>query len=542
MGVAAHAVHRQDPGPPLLHLLHDDNPSVRARAFEAAAELGRVDLRPMALHARSDKDPYSRFCAAWAAARLGDRSAETLGILRETAVTPGPHQERALALAIRCLPPPEAVEWIRQLWKDPSRLRLAALGAGAAGDPALAGVLIEWMGIEAVARVAGEAFSTITGADLAYLDLDQDPPERPHGEDADEFEVLDADERPAVPGAGEGRRVVAGQPGPLRARAPLPVRVRDRAGQPPQGPGPGQAAAAGRGGPGARPAPAFGTAVRGPCPGSTPGEEAPGMDFVNKTELKAGWTMGFDRDGRELVIVAIKATYTIPAREDEEPELAEEQVPLTEADVFAGEPGLVGAGVRVGLRPPQAEVRRAAQRHRVLRRGEAGGADHGRAAGRPHGPSRSTWSAHGSGRPGCSIIAASRPEPFTQMPISYANAFGGVDRAKEDPATFHWYPYNHAGVGYHEYTDPKSLDGRPLPNTEETGKKISDPSGKYRPMAFGPVGRSLAAPGQARRHLRPESGSTSRPRSGPTTSTTATSRPPRTTSRSPTRPAARRWC
>ena len=36
------------------------------------------------------------------------------------------------------------------------------------------------------------------------------------------------------------------------------------------------------------------------------------MDFVNKTGVQAGWTMGFDRDGRELVIVAIKATFTIP--------------------------------------------------------------------------------------------------------------------------------------------------------------------------------------------------------------------------------------
>ena len=40
---------------------------------------------------------------------------------------------------------------------------------------------------------------------------------------------------------------------------------------------------------------------------------------------------------------------------------------------------------------------------------------------------------------------ASRPEPFTVMPISYDNAFGGVDRTHEDAAKHRWYPSNHAG-------------------------------------------------------------------------------------------------
>jgi uncharacterized protein (TIGR02270 family) len=195
--LGAYAVQRQDPGRSLLHLLHDDDPDVRARAMKAAAELGRVDVRPMLLRARAGKDPACRFFAAWAASRLGDRSAETLHILRDFAVNAGPYQERALGMVTRCLPLPEAIDWLRQFWKNPQQLRLAALGAGAAGDPALAGVLIDWMAIEGVARVAGEAFSMITGADLEYLDLNQDLPEN-HLDDNEEFhaevhKVLDAD-------------------------------------------------------------------------------------------------------------------------------------------------------------------------------------------------------------------------------------------------------------------------------------------------------------------------------------------------------------
>ncbi|MCK5013694.1 MAG: DUF2169 domain-containing protein [Candidatus Omnitrophica bacterium] len=29
-----------------------------------------------------------------------------------------------------------------------------------------------------------------------------------------------------------------------------------------------------------------------------------------------------------------------------------------------------------------------------------------------------------------------------------------------------------------------------MPNTEETGKPVTKPNGKYRPMAFGPFGRA----------------------------------------------------
>ena len=104
----------------------------------------------------------------------------------------------------------------------------------------------------------------------------------------------------------------------------------------------------------------------------------------------------------------------------------------------------------------------------------------------------------------CCSSTPTDPEPFTVMPISYNNAFGGVDRSQEDPAKHRWYPANHAGVGYHEYLDAEFIDGKPLPNTEETGKKVTDPRGKYRPMAFGPIGRAWPLRAEVCRHLRPE--------------------------------------
>jgi hypothetical protein len=83
-----------------------------------------------------------------------------------------------------------------------------------------------------------------------------------------------------------------------------------------------------------------------------------------------------------------------------------------------------------------------------------------------------------------------QPEPFTQMPISYSNAFGGVDKPEADPATHRWYPDNHVGVGYHENLSAGNLDGKPLPNTEQVGQPIRTPQGSYQPAAFGPIGRA----------------------------------------------------
>ena len=46
-------------------------------------------------------------------------------------------------------------------------------------------------------------------------------------------------------------------------------------------------------------------------------------------------------------------------------------------------------------------------------------------------------------------VVASPPEPFTTMPVSYDNAFGGIDTGKDETETDHYFLENHAGAGYH---------------------------------------------------------------------------------------------
>jgi hypothetical protein len=86
-------------------------------------------------------------------------------------------------------------------------------------------------------------------------------------------------------------------------------------------------------------------------------------------------------------------------------------------------------------------------------------------------------------------IKTTRPQPFTVMPISYDNAFGGVDNFDPDPQKQGAFIENPVGKGFFLREAPDHVEGKPLPNTEEPGDPVNAP-GSYRPMAFGPIGRA----------------------------------------------------
>jgi uncharacterized protein (TIGR02270 family) len=184
VGVAACAVHRVDAGLVAGRWLQDPDARVRARAFRTAGELG---LRELVSHcaavAVADDDEDVRFWAAWAAVLLGDREV-ALDRLWMAGVTPGRHQRRAFRLALQAMDLARDHERLRAMVDDPQRGRWLVAGSGVVGDPAYVPWLIARMDDGAMARLAGEAFVTMTGASLAGDALDRPAPE----------------DRPAVPG------------------------------------------------------------------------------------------------------------------------------------------------------------------------------------------------------------------------------------------------------------------------------------------------------------------------------------------------------
>lgn len=218
VALAACAMHRVDPGPALDAALQSDDAGLRERAWRVAGASTRVD-RLGALEAAvaapiepgkgaADRgDPTWR--AAQAAVLLGSRGAALHQLLvASDAATPA--GDLAAELALRVVELPQAQAHLRG-WAaraaEPTPVGVAAKRrlirrCGVVGDPQVVPWLIAQMEDLRWSRLAGEAFTLITGADLAWLDLERKPPEDgdngryggPTEEAADDDVALDEDE------------------------------------------------------------------------------------------------------------------------------------------------------------------------------------------------------------------------------------------------------------------------------------------------------------------------------------------------------------
>jgi uncharacterized protein (TIGR02270 family) len=106
-------------------------------------------------------------------------------------------------MLLRLLELPAADAWQNRLAAKPQTARWAVIAAGAIGDPAIGTWLLEQMKQPELARVAGEAFSMITGVDLTYHNLDTEMPagfeSGPTDNPEDEDVAMDPDEKLSWP-------------------------------------------------------------------------------------------------------------------------------------------------------------------------------------------------------------------------------------------------------------------------------------------------------------------------------------------------------
>src|SRR6185312_23502 len=163
--------------------------------------------------------------------------------------------------------------------------------------------------------------------------------------------------------------------------------------------------------------------------------------------MAAGYTLGREPSGAERLVVAVKGTFTLPTH-GEEPTLAEEQVPLTDADKFTGEPGLSAVTAECDWAPMK-------PRCDILLNGSA-------------------------------YAPGGKPAQRVQVGIK-------VDNWHPDPTQHRTYLPNPVGRGYHRLLEPYLVDNTPMPNTEESNAPVTTPNGDYRPMSFGVIGRNFLA-------------------------------------------------
>jgi hypothetical protein len=210
------------------------------------------------------------------------------------------------------------------------------------------------------------------------------------------------------------------------------------------------------------------------------------MRFTNPTRFAANWTLGFQKDGRERLVVVVKATYDLP-ESGEEARVSLEQVPLVEADRHVAEPGLSAplhetdfAHIKPGCdvlligsawAPPGQRVKQLPVGLQVGTMSKAF-----QVVGQRH------WRKHLAG------VTASAPEPFERQSLTYDLAFGGTDTTRATEGATDTFQPNPVGRGYWRHHD--HIDGQPLPNTEELQRPVRSPGGDYVPKAFSPVGRN----------------------------------------------------
>lgn len=159
--LTASTIHRIDPGVMLRTALVDADAALRAAALAAAGELGIVSLASAVDMELEADEPECRFSAASSAALLGNRD-RAADVLVQMAESGGPWSERACRLAAGAISLERGHRWLAGLaGLGPSRL--VPIAAASLGDPRIVPALVEWMDHEPIARLCGEAFTTITG-------------------------------------------------------------------------------------------------------------------------------------------------------------------------------------------------------------------------------------------------------------------------------------------------------------------------------------------------------------------------------------------
>ena len=182
LGLMACRLHRVDPGKWLPLAAQADDAALRREALTLAGALARADGAQLCLDHLADADPACRQAAAMASVLQGDRGRGLEALLEEltksAAPLPALPAHHALydsaRVALACCEVGMAKNVTRQLAAKQADPRLLIWSAAWVGDVRAVPWLISQMANPQLARLAGAAFSIITGADLQRLGLEGD--------------------------------------------------------------------------------------------------------------------------------------------------------------------------------------------------------------------------------------------------------------------------------------------------------------------------------------------------------------------------------
>ncbi len=174
VAIAAYAEFRQDAEKLFNHALTSDNPLIQRRVIQAVAELKLKKYLPGLLSAMAHDNEAVQFSACWAATIFGNALA--MEKLKSFLLHPE-YADAALPLVIMQKDVQTTNEILRALFAEDVTKRLAIKGLAYLGNTRSIDAMIDMMAKPETARIAGEAFSWITGLDLSFGNFETDAPE-----------------------------------------------------------------------------------------------------------------------------------------------------------------------------------------------------------------------------------------------------------------------------------------------------------------------------------------------------------------------------
>lgn len=204
----------------------------------------------------------------------------------------------------------------------------------------------------------------------------------------------------------------------------------------------------------------------------------------NDTPFAAERTLVCDRNGSDLWLVAVKATFLI--KEGKNLELAREQEKVLLAPIHQGDP--VTSSLLY-----ESDLEYTKRTTDIILHGHAYA---------PTGTARrqidvtmrignitKTLRIFGNRVWDKGLLGPmlSNPEPFLKMPITYERAFGGTDLKSDNPKKHGWEPRNPVGTGF--ANEKGHIVGLSAANVEDPRSLISSWIDRPRPAGFGPIAR-----------------------------------------------------
>ena len=173
IAIIACSLRRDDPAQYLTQIVQREDCQLHAplyaRCLRLIGEMKRYDLMAELTKAFSHSDSAVAFWSLWSAILLGDTQA--IQHMDRYVLEPNSFQLKAIHLALRVLSIEQGKTCISELSQSKTQQRQVIIATAVLGDPQAIPWVIAQMKAPALARLAGETFTQITGIDLEQQQL-----------------------------------------------------------------------------------------------------------------------------------------------------------------------------------------------------------------------------------------------------------------------------------------------------------------------------------------------------------------------------------